>query len=116
MEWFRLGGWGMYPILVVGLVCLGTSAFYAARGDATVEGSIRSLSRALGWFIATAVASDLTTVFFFLQRPEVPEGKLTRILLEGLGESLTPLVLGGAFLALSWLFTAVGQRRAAQRV
>lgn len=49
----------MYPILVVGLVCLGTSAFYAARGDGRVRGSIEALSRALSWFIATAVATSL---------------------------------------------------------
>ncbi len=117
MEWFKMGGWGMYPILVVGLVCLGTSAFYAARGDGRVRGSIEALSRALSWFIATAVATDLITVCFFLSSDKGPPPEMmTRIFFQGLGESLTPLAMGGSLLSLSWLFTAVGQRRADQRV
>lgn len=116
MEWFRLGGWGMYPILIIGLVSLGTSAFFAARGDATVRDSLRAMLRALFWFTVTAVASDLTTVFFYLQKPDVPDNMVLRILLQGVGESLTPVTLGGSFLALSWLFAAIGQRRADQRV
>ncbi len=116
MEWFRAGGWGMFPILFVGLLTLGASAYYAARGDAAVEGSLRALGRAVRWFVAVAVASDLIAVCSYLQRPEVSDDRLTRILLQGVGESLTPVVLGGAFLALSWLFAAVGHRRAARRV
>ncbi|MCS6902596.1 MAG: hypothetical protein NZX77_22900 [Polyangiaceae bacterium] len=117
MEWFRAGGWGMFPILLVGLLNLGSSAYYAAaRGDVLVEGSHRALGKAVWWFVAVAVASDLIEVCSYLQKSEVPDAKLTRILLQGLGESLTPVVLGGAFLALSWLLAAVGHRRAARRV
>lgn len=116
MEWFRLGGWGMYPILVVGLVGLGAAAFYAARGDGRLRGSLEATSRALAWFIATAVASDLIAVCFALRAPDIPDSQRARILLEGIGESLTPLTMGGAFMALMWLFIAIGQRRVDQRV
>lgn len=116
MEWFKLGGWGMYPILIVGLIATGNSAFYAARGDARVHGSIKALSKALVWFIATAVSSDLIAVFFFLKGQNTADPQHTKILYEGLGESLTPLTLGGAFLGLVWTLAAVGQRKADQRV
>ena len=116
MEWFKLGGWGMYPILFVGLASLGTAAFYAARGDARLRGSLEAMSRALVWFIVTAVSSDLVTVCFYLKGPDIPAEQRLRILLEGVGESLTPLTMGGAFLALMWLFVAIGQRRVDQRV
>jgi hypothetical protein len=62
------------------------------------------------------VSSDLTAVFFYLQSPNVPGDQLARILLQGLGESLTPVTMGSSFLALAWVLRAVGQRRADQRV
>ncbi|MCU0659520.1 MAG: hypothetical protein MUF64_30930 [Polyangiaceae bacterium] len=116
MEWFRQGGWGMFPVLIVGLVSLGSAAFFAARGDAGLRPSLRALSRALVGFMVTAVASNLIAVCFFLQRPELDDGTRVRLLLQGTGESLTPLTLGGAFLALLWLLVAVGERRIAQRL
>lgn len=116
MEWFKLGGWGMYPILIVGLVLLGGSAYFAARGDARSRGALDAMSKALVWFIVGATASDLIAVFFYLQTPKVPDDQVTRILLQGLGESLTPVTLGSTFMALAWLLRAVGQRRADQRV
>ena len=115
-EWFRLGGWGMYPILLVGLISLGSAAYYAARGDARTRGMIDALSRSLVWFTATAVTTDLITVLFYVKGLDTRDGGHLKILYEGLGESLTPLVMGGAFLALIWALVAVGQRRSDQRV
>jgi hypothetical protein len=42
---------------------------------------------------------------------ETGDRMLTRILYVGFGESLSPMVMGPAFLALIYTLTAIGQRR-----
>jgi hypothetical protein len=62
MEWFRQGGWGMFPVLIVGLVSLGSAAFFAARGDAGLRPSLQALSRALVGFMMMALLWLLVAV------------------------------------------------------
>jgi hypothetical protein len=38
------------------------------------------------------------------------------IVMTGIAESLTPAILGGAFLTLTWIVTAVGMRRLGDRL
>jgi hypothetical protein len=67
------------------------------------------MARALLWASLTAVATDLMKVFFFVNK--VPPEQKGALLMEGCGESLSPLVMGFAFLFLTHLLTALGQRR-----
>jgi hypothetical protein len=89
-------------------------ASWAPRADVRVRGSIEALCRALVWFTVTAVVTDLITVLFYLQG--LGEGPNVKILYQGVGESLTPVAMGGAFLSLIWVLMAIGQRRADVRV
>lgn len=113
---FQNGGWGMFPVLGLGLLGLAAAAHYAARADARSRGSIEALSRALVWTIVVAVSTDFMAVFHALTNESIPEAQLTRILYMGSWEALSPLPMGAAFLVLIWLLVAVGQRRVDARV
>jgi hypothetical protein len=112
-ELFKLGGWVMYPILVIGLVTLGAAGFYAARGEARTRGSIDALVACLVAAVVMALSTDLTTVVFHLASEKGPKDTfgILRILCQGFGESLSPVTLGSAFLVLVFALTALGQRK-----
>ncbi len=104
------GGPGMWLILLFGLLALGTAAWFAFRAEGRVRGFLESMSRAVGYAALVSFALDLMTVCFAVARFPQPERRWI-ILMEGIGESLSPLVLGFAFLALVHFFTAIGKRR-----
>ena len=113
---FQNGGWGMFPVLGLGLLGLAAAGHFAARGDATARGSVEALSRALVWTIVVAVSTDFMAVFHALTNESIADAQLTRILYMGSWEVLSPLPMGAAFLALIWVLIAVGQRRVDARV
>ena len=107
---FREGGWSMFVIVLLGLVALATAAYYAARPDAQHEGFLGWMSRALLWSILTGMASDFATTFHAACQIE-DANQRSRIAIEGSAESLSPAIIGFAFLMLVALLTAVGRRR-----
>jgi len=116
LTFFRDGGWSMFVIVAFGAAGLLTAASHAARPDATREGFIRWISQALVWATLCGIASDFAAVGKYLgsdsplgTAPEQPQ--LARILLEGFAESMSPAVMGFAFLALIALLAGVGRRR-----
>ncbi len=113
---FRNGGFGMYPVLVLGLVGLATAAFFAARGDKRARGFLQQLVRSLVWAMIVATTLDFMAVFHYLTGEAVPAEQMTRTLYEGAFEALSPLPMGGAFLMLIYLLLAIGERRADARV
>lgn len=115
MEFFQMGGFPMFVILVFGLVGAVNAARYAwAPGP----GRLPYLG-ALGGVIAiagiTGFAVDLMTVCTTV--PNHPEWskspEIHLILVQGLGESLAPVVFAGGFLLAHGLLVALGLRRAA---
>jgi hypothetical protein len=107
---FREGGWSMFGIVLLGLVALATSAYYAARPDAQHEGFLKWMSRATFWSVMVGMASDFATTFHAACEIE-DANQRSRIALEGSAESLSPAIIGFAFLTLVALLTAVGRRR-----
>lgn len=113
IEHFKAGGWGMFPILIVGLIALGAAVFSAARGQKEVRHFAQGLSKAVFWMTLTAFFTDMTAVIEYVTKgEEVP----WRIFLVGLGESIQPCVLGTGFLGLIALLVAIGKRREQQRL
>ncbi len=113
IEHFKAGGWGMFPILIVGLVMLGASASAAATGRRTTRRFALRLSPAVAWMTVVAVATDVMAVMYHLARqPRVD----ATVLCQGLGESSSPAVLGAGLLALAHLMAAIGSRREEERV
>ena len=108
-EFMREGGWGMWPILLLGLVTLASAIRYAIRPEPLCVRFIAALWLTLLVAIVHASITDLGAVFHFFEDPaRAPDGQIPRLLLVGLKESTRPAALGGIFLTLVPLLAAVG--------
>jgi len=118
IEFMRAGGWGMGLVLLLGAATLVTAVLFARQPDERRMSMIRALSVASGFSILTAVSSNIAAVMYKV--PELFAGKaadaMLRVAMVGVGESLSPVILGGAFLTLAWLVAAVGMRRLSDRL
>ncbi|MBK8212752.1 MAG: hypothetical protein IPK71_03305 [Myxococcales bacterium] len=109
-EFFKNGGYGMFPTLVVGLFLLATAVLYAVRPSgrrarvALVLGTVTLASGLLG-----ASAGMATTAHFI---PQVPKGDQLEILAVGFGESIHNVVLALVVVVLAGLVASVGALRA----
>jgi hypothetical protein len=109
IELMVLGGPGMWAILILGLVGVATAAWFAVRAEGRVRGFIERMGRSTTCAILVSLAMDIkATLFYAASGP--PEHKAT-VIMRGVGESMSPLVLGFALLSLLHLLTAIGQRR-----
>ncbi|XXX74282.1 hypothetical protein WMF30_42220 [Sorangium sp. So ce134] len=113
VEFFVEGGFGMWPILVFGMIAVGAALQFARRPEL---GKLRFIAAmGLTTLVATIHATWLAlgSVFSYLSDPaKVPDGELARVLVVGLMESTRPGSLGGLLLMLACLLSAVGVLRA----
>jgi len=113
-EFMREGGWGMWPVLLLGLVTLASAIRYAARPERLCLPFVAALWVTLLTAVVHASVTDLAAVFGYFQDPaRAPDPEIPRTLLVGLKESTRPAVLGGIFLTLVPLLVAVGIYRQA---
>jgi hypothetical protein len=118
---FRDGGFSMYFVLGFGGTALLWAAWYAIRGRRRPMGFIVAMMAATFFATASGVASDFGMVFKTLAQSEDVDPRHQGIgrdtehrvdnLLEGLGESMAPAIMGFTFLALTSLLLAVGAAR-----
>ena len=108
-EFMREGGWGMYPVLVIGLVALASATRYAIRPERLCLRFVAVLWLTLLAAVVHATVTDLAAVFRYFEDPvRAPDAEMARTLLLGLKESTRPAALGGIFLTLVPLFVAGG--------
>jgi hypothetical protein len=113
-EFMREGGWGMWPILLIGLVTLASATRYAIRPERLCVRFVAALWLTLLVAVVHATTTDLAAVFrYFEDEGRAPDSQITRLLLVGLKESTRPAALGGIFLTLAPLLVAVGIYREA---
>ena len=113
VRFFIEGGWGMYPVLVMGLIAVWASARYAIDTEPVRLRFIAAISLALVVTMAHATWTCFAAVFHYLQQsPHVP---FARTLMTGLMESTRPATLGGALLVVALILVAVGAYRSTQR-
>ena len=109
-EAFRLGGWGMYPTLFVGIVLVitaGRFAFASSRARLAPIvglGVLVSLTSTLGF-----VVGMIKTTLSASQMPDFNERG--GAIVEGFGESLNNVAFGLCLLVLSTIFVCVGLAR-----
>ena len=113
VNFFVEGGWGMYPVLVMGLLLVWAGFRYARDGEPIRLRFIGALSLALVVTMVHATWTCLAMVFRFLET--VPDAEFRRTLMTGLMESTRPIFLGGALLSLALTLVAVGAYRCGER-
>jgi hypothetical protein len=112
-RFFIEGGWGMYPVLVMGLVLVGAAVRYALDGEPIRLRFITALAVTLLCTMLHATWTCVAAVFGFLQTVAPPERVPT--LMTGLMESTRPAALGGALLVLALTAVSIGAYRAGRR-
>lgn len=118
MTLMREGGVPMWFILAFGLAALFSAVGYAVRPDAKLRGLTQGMSLATLFATLAALAAALGATLNTLAGRrmaevslEAPHGAL--YLLTGMSESMSPLIMGFALLALASMFGAVGRFREA---
>jgi hypothetical protein len=112
IEFFKEGGWGMWPILVLGLVTVGAAVRFAVKPAQKQIGFLAAIALATLISIFHATWTDFGAVFSALSDEKfAPDAVAPRILAEGLKECTRPGAMGGSFLTLAAILVAVGMLR-----
>jgi len=113
VEFIRAGGFPILVVLGLGLGLLVSAAIFIRRPHVRRLGVIRALSAAVAFATLSAVAVNFMAVM--RKVPANPEWAhspdLPLIVMTGLGEAVTPAILGFTILSIAWMFVAVGMRR-----
>lgn len=108
-DFIKEGGWGMWPVMLLGLAVVAAAFRYASRPEAPWLRFVAALWLTLLVVTVHAVITDLAAVFHYLEdATRVPDAQFARVLVTGLKESSRPAGLGGIFLTLAPLIIAVG--------
>ncbi|MFS8068951.1 MAG: hypothetical protein ACMG6S_21530, partial [Byssovorax sp.] len=112
MNFFKEGGWAMWPILILSLVTVGASARFASRPDRRQIGFLVSMALATVVSVFHATWVDIGSVLGVLaDETRVSDAMMPRVLAEGLKECTRPGALGAGFLTLAAILVAVGMLR-----
>jgi hypothetical protein len=119
LENWQDGGWGMWPIMLFGIMALLGAGRFAWRGEHTLSAFIRWMMATTGSSAVLGFSAGMHKVFAAVagNDPRFPElakegNELRiRILFEGTKEASNCLSFGLILLTLSCLLVAVGYRR-----
>ena len=105
MDAFRLGGWGMYPTLVFGLVFIGFAIAYARRPLVPRTRAVRTLGA------LTFIVGSLGFVTGVINTMKAAEAD-PKLVIVGVGESLHNVSLALVMIVLGTIAAVVGHVRA----
>jgi hypothetical protein len=112
---FRDGGFPMFGIVGFGLVGLMVGFRFALRPRAGALGFIGGMCGATLGLTFAGLASDLRQVFtvvpHMVEAGELKPDAAHLVVLQGISESMSPLIFGFTLLALTALVCGVGLRR-----
>lgn len=112
-DFFVEGGFGMWPVLVFGMVTLGAAGRFAWRPAIKQLGFLGAMALTTIGAIFNATWTDVASVLQYLtDKAPLPDMEFRTRLVAGLMESTRPATLGGILLTLACLLLAVGALRA----
>lgn len=112
-EFFLEGGWGMWPVLVFGMVTVGAAGRFAWKPEIKQLGFLGAMALTTLGAIFNATWTDVAAVLQNLtEKAPLPELEFRTTLVAGLMESTRPGTLGGILLTLACLLLSVGALRA----
>lgn len=108
---FVNGGWSMFPVVLLGLAACAAGVVDAVRGRAEGGSTLKALSVATGLVSVGGTALNLATVGYAVSG-NAEWAASSAIILQGVAESLGPVIFGAALLGIAWVAKAVATRRA----
>ena len=111
LEIWRNGGFPMYFILVFGLAALGTAFAFALRPETGQERFVRAMAQETLYSVLAGTCADLAAVGNYIGSHPLGGVELAKLTVEGVGESMSPGILGFPLLSLTAMLLAVGRRR-----
>lgn len=113
LDLFRAGGFPMFFIVGFGLVTMITAFSYAMRPAPEREKFVRWMGLATIASVICGTAADLAAVAHYVATRSIEGGRMGAIVIEGIGESMSPAIFGFSMLSLAAAMIAVGKRRVA---
>jgi hypothetical protein len=112
IEFFKDGGWGMWPILFMGLATLVSAGLYAHKPERRRLGFILAIGIATLFSTIGATLMDVGTVCHAVAGDErFAKEDRPLIFLQGMQESTRPGVFGTTILSVAALLVAAGMSR-----
>jgi len=108
---FHLGGWGMYPTTLFGIVLVLAAARFAIGPDARRMAVVRGL--AFLTFLSGCLGFVTGTIRTFTSLGGLDTKDAPAVALIGVGESLTNVGLSLVVLVLAWIAVTIGRSRSA---
>jgi hypothetical protein len=109
-EAFRLGGWGMYPTMLAGLVLVTVAIRYAVAPDPRRRALVRSLAMLV--FLTSCLGFVSGSIRSLISGAQMAASDAGNLIAQGIGESLENIGLGLALLVMAAIATAIGTSRA----
>ena len=111
--YLRAGGYTTWILLVLGIVLAIAAARFIRGATPRRLAFLRAGSVAYVLFMFGGVFTNVTVVLWAVTRHRAPGTPIeVDVLLQGLGEAITPAGLGLSILGMVWLMIAIGVRRA----
>ena len=111
IDFLLAGGYTMIVVLVVGGGMLVAAARFAIAAEARLLALVRALTWALAFAVVAGVAANISTVCRAVAGNDEWLKTPLPILLEGIAESIAPVILGGSIASIAWILVAIGVRR-----
>jgi hypothetical protein len=115
VELFGAGGFPMYAVVGFGLAALVAACLFAWRPRWERLGFIAGTSAATIFISLAGFAKDIAKVFSFVHhrmgKDDWDERLAMRAVLQGISESMSPVIFGFSFVALVAFVCAIGLRR-----
>ena len=116
VRFFVEGGWAMWPVLIFGMVTIGSAIRFVQRPETAQLKFVAAIGLTTLMFTIHATWMNLGSTFRSLEDPErVPDAELVRTIFAGLKESTRAGTLGLHLLAAACLLVAIGFLRAKQK-
>ena len=110
-QFIRAGGYPIWIVIALSIPTLYLAVRFAISIDARRLAMLRALTWAQIFAVTSGVASNVLAVLWGIgRRPELAKDPLQPLFI-GLGESLTPAVLGLSLLSVTWILITFGLRR-----
>jgi hypothetical protein len=113
LQFFINGGVPMVFVLVLGLIGLVSAARFMRSPDRRKVAPVVALSAATFFAAVAGVASDLMVFTHAVAQNDELLRQPTAVILQGISESMSPVILGSSLLCVTWMVMAVGYRRLA---